>query len=135
MRRIPYILIVTLVCVCLLSGCAGGGPSSSALPGYTQISQREALEMMESTKDCIILDVRREDEFAQGHIPGAVLLPNESIDGGDIAGLPDKEQVILVYCRSGNRSRQAAEKLAEMGYVNVYEFGGINTWPGEITTE
>ena len=75
---------------------------------------------------------RRKDEYDAGHIPGAVLIPNEEIGTGQPAELPDLDQVILVYCRSGNRSKQAARKLAGMGYANVYEFGGINDWTGDI---
>ena len=99
---------------------------------YKQISQDEALKMMNEGSDFIILDVRTESEFAGGHIPDAICIPNETIDENVVSRLPDKEQTILVYCRSGNRSKQASEKLAAMGYTNVYEFGGINTWSGDI---
>ncbi|MBQ3974430.1 MAG: rhodanese-like domain-containing protein, partial [Lachnospiraceae bacterium] len=92
-------------------------------------------EMMEEEENCIIVDVRRQDEFETGHIPGAVCIPNETIEEEAPAELPDPDQIILIYCRSGNRSRQAAEKLASLGYTNVYEFGGINDWTGEIVTE
>ncbi len=88
--------------------------------------------MMETESDYIILDVRRPDEFAAGHIPNAVNIPNESIGDAEIAELPDKDQLILVYCRSGNRSKQASEKLVKLGYTNIVEFGGINDWQGEI---
>ena len=81
------------------------------------------------------VDVRRQDEYDAGHIPGAVLIPNEDIDAKPPAELPDLNQVILIYCRSGNRSKQAAQKLFDMGYTNIYEFGGINTWTGEIVAE
>ena len=91
--------------------------------------------MMSRDDDHIIVDVRRNDEYEAGHIPGAILIPNESIDTSQPEELPDKDQIILIYCRSGNRSKQAAEKLAAMGYTNIYEFGGINTWTGEIVTE
>lgn len=87
---------------------------------------------MDEESGYIILDVRRQDEFDSGHIPGAVLLPNESISATEsIPSLPDKDQKILIYCRSGNRSKQAAEKLVGLGYTNIYEFGGINDWPYE----
>ena len=79
--------------------------------------------------------MRTEQEFASGHIPGAMLLPNETIGTQEISWLPDQDQLILIYCRSGNRSKQAAEKLARLGYTNIMEFGGINDWPGEIVTE
>ncbi len=99
---------------------------------YRQISMDEAISLMETEKDYIILDVRRQDEYNEKHIPGAVLVPNETIGTQPIPELPDKEQMILVYCRSGNRSKQASEKLANMGYTNIIEFGGIIDWPGEI---
>ena len=95
---------------------------------YEQISPQEAKERMDAKKDVIILDVRTQEEYDSGHIKNAVCLPNEDIiSEPDI--LPDKEQEILVYCRSGNRSKQAAQKLADMGYENIIEFGGILNWP------
>ena len=120
------------------------GPTSVFIAGklggedamtYKQISMDEAKEIFESDTDgtYIILDVRHEDEFAEGHIPGAINVANESIGAEDPAELPDKEQLIYVYCRSGNRSKQAAEKLAALGYTNIVEFGGIIDWTGEIT--
>ena len=102
---------------------------------YRQITMTEAVEMMEKEENYIILDVRTEQEFAAGHIPGAVLLPNETIGTKEIPQLSDKDQLIMVYCRSGNRSKQASGKLAELGYTNIVEFGGINSWPGEIVTD
>ena len=99
---------------------------------YTQISQDQAKEMMEKEDGHIIVDVRRQDEFETGHIPGAICIPNESIGTEQLEDLPDLNQIILVYCRSGNRSKQAAQKLFDMGYTNVYEFGGIIDWTGEI---
>ena len=102
---------------------------------YTQISMKEAVAMMEEETDYIILDVRTPEEFAEKHIPGALNVPNESIGTEEIKELPNKDQLILVYCRSGNRSKQASEKLVALGYTNVYEFGGINDWPGEVESE
>jgi len=102
---------------------------------YTQITQEEAKEMMEKDDGHIIVDVRREDEYAEGHIPGAILIPNESIETEPPEELPDFDQIILVYCRSGRRSKEAAQKLADMGYAYVYEFGGIIDWDGEIVKE
>ena len=90
--------------------------------------------MMEEESDYIILDVRTAAEFAEKHIPGALNIPNETIGTEEIPELPNKEQLILVYCRSGNRSKQASEKLVALGYTNIVEFGGINDWPGEIVT-
>ena len=101
---------------------------------YRQISQDEAKEMMARDDGHIIVDVRRQDEYDAGHIPGAILIPNESIGDNPPDALPDYDQIILIYCRSGNRSKQASEKLAAMGYKNIYEFGGINTWNGQIVT-
>ena len=111
---------------CLLYTSAGG---------YRQVAMEEAVELMEREENYVILDVRTEQEYAAGHIPGAVVIPNESIGTEEIAQLEDKDQLILVYCRSGNRSKQAAEKLAQLGYTNIVEFGGINSWPGDIVTE
>ena len=104
-------------------------------PAYVSISQDEAKLMMKDDDGHIIVDVRRADEYAQGHIPGAILIPNESITDTLPEELPDKNQIILVYCRTGRRSKEASQKLADMGYVNVYEFGGIEDWTGEIVTE
>ena len=102
---------------------------------YKQISQLDALKLMKEEKGCIILDVRRPDEYRPGHIPGAVNLPLETIGAEEPALLPDKSQMILVYCRSGQRSKMAAQKLADMGYENIIEFGGIMTWIGDITDQ
>ena len=104
-------------------------------PAYVSISQDEAKLMMQDDDGHVIVDVRRVDEYAQGHIPGAILIPNESITDTPPEELPDKNQIILVYCRTGRRSKEASQKLADMGYVNVYEFGGIEDWTGEIVTE
>ena len=125
---------------CVLSGCAGGQPQMSGdnglqTPGtYRQISMAEAAEVMVTENNYVILDVRRPDEFDSGHIPGAINVPNESIGTEEIDQLPDKDQMILVYCRSGNRSKQASEKLVDLGYTNIVEFGGIMDWTGEIVT-
>ena len=115
----------------VLTGCSNPSEGGS----YMQISMNEAVEMMETEKDYIILDVRTIEEYEEGHIPGAICVPNETIGENVIEELPDKGQVIFVYCRSGNRSKQAATKLAEQGYTNIYEFGGIIDWTGEIVSE
>jgi len=99
---------------------------------YTIIDQETAKKMMDSETDYIILDVRRFEEYNGGHIPNAILIPNEEIIERAESELLDKDQLILVYCRSGNRSKQASAKLVDLGYTNVYEFGGIITWPYEI---
>lgn len=102
---------------------------------YTQIDQETAKEMMLRDDGHVIVDVRRQDEYDAGHIPGAILIPNESIGTKRPEQLPNLDQIILVYCRSGNRSKQASQKLYDMGYMNIYEFGGINTWTGEIVSQ
>lgn len=102
---------------------------------YTQISQEEASKMMELDDGHIIVDVRRQDEYDEGHIPGAICIPNESIGCDSPEALPDYNQIILIYCRSGRRSKEAAGKLAGMGYTNIYEFGGILDWMGDIVTD
>ena len=122
--------MLVLAVVMMLSGCALANSSTSA--SYTQITQEEAKEMMKKDDGHIIIDVRRQDEYDEGHIPGAVLIPNESITDKQPEELPKLDQIILVYCRSGRRSKEASQKLADIGYTNVYEFGGINTWTGEI---
>lgn len=123
MKRIIPILMALL----LLSGCA----TQSAKKTYRQISMEEAVTMMEEETEYIILDVRTAEEYSEKHIPGAINIANESIGTEDIPELPDKDQLILVYCRSGNRSKQASEKLVKLGYTNIVEIGGINSWPGE----
>ena len=123
-RLLPFVLSLML-----LSSCGAPGSSSS---GCRQISMDEAVKMMRDEKDYIILDVRRPDEFTEGHIPGAINVPNEEIGTTDIAELPNKSQLILVYCRSGRRSKEASEKLVKLGYTNIVEFGGILDWKGEI---
>lgn len=113
-----------------LAGKITGGEEQVA--EYTSITMDEAKDIFMTEGDYIILDVRRADEFAEGHIPGAINVANEDILNTEPTELPDKEQVIYVYCRSGNRSKQAAAKLAAMGYSNIIEFGGIMDWTGEI---
>ena len=99
---------------------------------YTSITMEDAKEIFQEKGDYLIVDVRRADEFAEGHIPGAINIANEDIVSSEPEELPDKDQVIYVYCRSGNRSKQASEKLAAMGYTNIVEFGGILDWTGEV---
>ena len=123
MKRIIPILMVLL----LLSGCA----TQSTEKTYRQITMEEAVTMMEEETGYIILDVRTAQEYSEKHIPGAINIANESIGTEDIPELPDKDQLILVYCRSGNRSKQASEKLVKLGYTNIVEIGGINSWLGE----
>ena len=123
MKRFIPILMMLL----LLTGCA----TQSAKKTYRQITMEEAVTMLEEETGYTILDVRTAQEYSEKHIPGAINIANESIGTEDIPELPDKDQLILVYCRSGNRSKQASEKLVKLGYTNIVEIGGINSWPGE----
>ena len=121
-----------ILAVLLLTGCGASPDGEGQTRSYRQIGMEEAVAMMEEERDYILLDVRTPEEFREKHIPGAINIANESIGTGEIPELPDKQQLILVYCRSGNRSKQASEKLAALGYTNIVEFGGINDWPGEV---
>ncbi len=123
MKRILALLLSAL----LLTGCT----AAPAKTEYRQVGMADAISMMETETDYVILDVRTMEEYASGHIPGAICIPNETIGSQALPELPQKDQLILVYCRSGNRSKQAAQKLADLGYTNVVEFGGIKDWPGE----
>ena len=125
MKRIfPLIFAMLLV----LTGCGGTAEENT----YQQITQEEAKNMMD-TQEAIVLDVREQDEFDAGHIPGAVLLPVGTITKDTAtAVIPELDSVVLVYCRSGNRSKKASQALVDLGYTGIYEFGGINTWPYEV---
>ena len=124
------IISMILAILLLLTGCGGRKMENT----YQQISQEEAKNMME-TQEILILDVREQEEFDAGHIPGALLLPVGTISGDTAAAvIPELDTVVLVYCRSGNRSKTASRTLAELGYTNIYEFGGISTWPYEVET-
>lgn len=125
-RLLPLFIAVLLV----FTGC--GEKENDMKNTYEKISMSEGLKRMESDEGYILLDVRRADEFAAGHIPGAVNLPNEQIGKAEIPSLPDKNQTIYIYCRSGNRSKQAADKLLSLGYTNLIEFGGILDYTGEL---
>ena len=124
---LPLLAALALV----MTGCAA--PQASA-DSFRQISMEEAAALMKTEEGYIILDVRTVQEYESGHIPGAICIPNETISDAEIPQLPDKDQLILVYCRSGNRSRQASARLAALGYTRVTEFGGISAWPGDIVT-
>ena len=119
----------------LALGALAGWTAVGRKKRYTLITQEQARAMMAADDGPVIVDVRREDEFAAGHIPGAVCIPVETIGTARPAELPDPDQVILIYCRRGSRSRRAAQKLGEMGYTRVFSFGGIDSWTGEITSE
>ena len=123
-------IIPFLMALLLLAGCGAQSEEST----YRQVNAEEAATMMEEESGYIILDVRTAQEYSEKHIPGAINIPNETIGTEDIPELPDMEQLILVYCRSGNRSKQASEKLVKLGYTNIVEFGGINDWMGETVS-
>ena len=125
-------LISILLSALLFTGCASTNNKTNI---YRKITMDEAVTMMAQENGYIILDVRRSDEFDAGHIPNAINVPNESIGTAEIPELPDKDQLIMVYCRSGRRSKEASEKLVKLGYTNIVEFGGILDWKGEIVTE
>ena len=124
-RMLPAVLTILL----LFTGCGGNSMNENS---YQQITQEAAKEMMD-TQEVVILDVREQHEYDSGHIPGAVLLPVGTITKDTASAvIDDLETAVLVYCRSGNRSKTASQSLVDLGYTNVYEFGGINDWPYEI---
>ena len=120
MKKIIYLLVSAL----LFFSCAK--------EEFTQISMEELAQRLQTESDYILLDVRTPEEFSTGHIPGAICIPNESIGKQEITVLPNKKQRIYIYCRSGSRSKQAADKLLDMGYTNLVEAGGIMDWQGDI---
>ena len=126
-------ILSTLLFAPTFDGCAG--TSNNQTNTYRQITMDEAVKMMAQETGYIILDVRRPDEFAAGHIPNAINVANETIGTDEIPELPNKDQLIMVYCRSGRRSKEASEKLVKLGYTNIVEFGGILDWKGETVTE
>ncbi|MCI9575604.1 MAG: rhodanese-like domain-containing protein [Clostridiales bacterium] len=141
MKKIKRLIGATMtiaVTAALLAGCSSKSeaqPNSSSPGSYQTISPQTAKLRMDSGDDIILLDVRTEKEYKERHIPRAILIPNETIGQTPLEQLPDLNAEILVYCRSGNRSAQAAKKLAAAGYTNVYDFGGIHSWPYETVSE
>ncbi len=136
-RRIttrPFAMaLISLLFAVMLVACSPEG-SGNRKDGYMQITPEQAKELMDTETNYIILDVRTQEEYDAGHIPGAILIPDYEITAQAETTLPDKEQLILVYCRSGRRSLNAAEALAALGYTNVKEFGGILNWPYETVS-
>ena len=129
--------IIFFAALCLLSGCGGEGsaPEETVVDTFQQISQEEAKTIMSTNQNAVVLDVRTQEEYDSGHIKGAVLLPVDAITEETAREvIPAKDTQVLVYCRSGNRSVTASKALAQLGYTEVYEFGGINTWPYETET-
>lgn len=121
--------ILLLLALLLLAGC---GQEVEKEVTYVNITAQEAKELMDGEEGYVILDVRTEEEYAQGHVPGAILIPDSQIETKAEEILTDKDQMILVYCRSGRRSKNAAELLLKLGYTDIREFGGIIDWPYEI---
>lgn len=142
MKKSSIIFLLLLISLALLCGCNGDNDAvkepneekkeEETMTDYVCITQEEAKRIIDTEEGYIILDVRTIEEFEGGHIPGAILIPDYEIEEKAPEQLTDKSQLILVYCRSGNRSKKASAALAEMGYTNVKEFGGINTWQYEI---
>ena len=133
MRKIVCKVIPALLCIFSFVGCNQKEPPMKNT--YEQITPAEAKEIMDTEQNYVILDVRTGEEFAEGHIVGAILIPDDEITEEAENILTDKEQQILVYCRSGRRSKNAASHLVELGYTNVIEFGGIIDWPYGTTME
>lgn len=133
------LLTLLLLSTLLLSACSNAPgqimDGDGMVNSFSQISQEQAKLMMEEDDGHLIVDVRTREEYDQGHIPGAVCVPNESIGEEMPEALPDKQQILLLYCRSGRRSKEAAQKLFDLGYANVYEFGGILDWDGDVVTD
>ena len=130
MKRFSVILILIITCAAVLYGCSTGGENKME-NSYKQITPAEAKEIMDTQDGYVILDVRTQEEFDEAHIDGAILIPDYEIADKAESVLKDKDQLILVYCRSGRRSKLAAEELVKLGYTNIKEFGGIIDWPYE----
>jgi rhodanese-related sulfurtransferase len=130
-----YISLLLSLLICLLTGTllSGCRTAPSSAGGYEQITAEEAKRLMDTETNFVILDVRTEQEYDLGHIPGAIVIPNEVILEEAEGTLTDKNQLILVYCRSGRRSKEASQKLVDLGYTNGKEFGGIIDWPYQTT--
>ena len=128
-------IIIALAVLCVLGLASCGQQEEQAANTYQQITAKEAKEIMDSGSEYILIDARTTEEFAVGHIAGAILIPEYEVARRAEQELPDKDALILVYCRSGRRSKIASEELVKLGYNNVKEFGGIIDWPYDITTE
>ena len=123
-------LLIFALAVMLLTACGQANENPKEVI-YMNINAEEAKKIMDTESGYIILDVRTQEEYDEAHIPGAIVIPNTEIEARAESELPDKDQMILVYCRSGRRSKLAADILVELGYTNIYEFGGIIDWPYE----
>lgn len=131
MKKVKGLIIMLLISLSLFGMTACDSENGKAST-YEQITAEQAKTIMDTEKDYVIIDARTEDEFAEGHIENAILIPEYEIANRAEKELPDKEQLILVYCRSGRRSKIASEELVNLGYTNVKEFGGIIDWPYEV---
>ena len=131
MKKVKGLIIMLLISLSLFGMTACDGEDSDK-PTYEQITAEQAKTIMDTEQDFYLIDARTEEEFAEGHIENAILIPEYEIANRAEKELPDKEQLILVYCRSGRRSKIASEELVKLGYTNVKEFGGIIDWPYEI---
>ena len=131
MKKVKGLIIMLLISLSLFGMTACDGENGKAST-YEQITAEQAKTIMDTERDYFIIDARTEEEFAEGHIENAILIPEYEIKDRAEKELPDKEQLILVYCRSGRRSKIASEELVNLGYTNVKEFGGIIDWPYEI---
>ncbi len=137
-KRYKILIILAIMGIVCMNGCqttVSSEENKVVENGYMKISAEEAKEIMDGTKEFVLVDVREVDEYDEGHIQGALLIPYDEIEERAKMELADKEQLILVYCRSGRRSAIAAQSLVDLGYTNVKDFGGIMDWPYEIDTE
>ena len=132
-KKIITLILTTLVFLLIFSGC--GQAKNNKENTYMQITAKEAKALMNIETNYVILDVRTEEEFIEAHIDGVILIPDYEISSKAESILTDKEQLILVYCRSGRRSKSAANELSTLGYTNVKEFGGIIDWPYEVVND
>ena len=131
MKKVKGLIIMLLISLSLF-GMTACDDANGKVSTYEQITAEQAKTIMDTDKDYIIIDARTEEEFAEGHIENAILIPEYEIANRAEKELPDKDTLILVYCRSGRRSKIASEELVKLGYTNVKEFGGIIDWPYEI---
>lgn len=134
MKKYKGLILVLMISICLFGfcGCNGGKSQTEETNSYEQISSQQAKEIMDKETGYIIVDARTQEEFDEGHIEGAIMIPEYEISQKAEKELPHKDQLILVYCRSGRRSKIASQALVDLGYTNVKEFGGIIDWPYEI---
>ena len=132
MKRVICVIVLIVIVIGVVFVFSMKNNNEENKQPIRYVSMDEIKEIMKENTDYIILDARTIEEYNEGHIPNAICIPNETIDESVITKLPRKDQLILIYCRSGNRSKQAATKLAELGYTNLVEFGGIIDWDGEM---